>query len=352
MQPVRVVNMRSLVLWGLAIYLVYHIIDLIAFTITLFALAFFFAVVLDPPIRRLDRKGLSRGWSVAVIAITFFVILGAAALFGIPPLIQEGSDLVRNAPSYYQQLQGRIEDLFPALADQLKEVDPQQKLTELGQSLLPRIGRISLGILGGIFSFFVIVVLTLYTLADPGPLIRGTVRAAPRQYRRLVLRIIARINLQLQAWVRATFWMMLIIGVMCGLGLWALGVKGALLFGVIAGIGDAIPTIGPIISAIPPIVVTVATDPMKALWIAVLFLVIQQVENNLLVPRIMSATMNLHPISVLFFVIAMGGLMGPLGILLATPLCAITKVLYEEIYSRRVHGHAAPARQVESESAS
>jgi len=339
-KPVRVVNFRSLVFWALAIYLAYHLIDLITVTVTLFALAFFFAIVLDPPIRKLDRRGLSRGWSVAVIAL---VVLGGIALvlaLAIPPLVQEGTDLVRNAPHYSRQLQLRIEgwlENYPLLKGQIEQIDLQARLNQLGQSVLPRVGTYSLGVLGGIFSFFVIFIITLYTLADPGPIVRGIVRAAPRQYRSVVLRILARISLQLQGWVRATFWMMLIIGVMCGVGLWAIGVKGALLFGIIAGIGEAIPTIGPILSAIPPIVVTLAgEDPNKAIWVAVLFLVVQQIENNLLVPRIMSATLNLHPVSVLFFVIAMGGLMGPLGILLATPLCAITKVVYDEVYRRRI----------------
>ena len=341
-KPVRVANFRALVFWALAVYLIYHLIDLIAFTVLLFALAFFFAIVLDPPIRKLDRRGLSRGWSVAIIALGFLAAVGLAVYLAVPPIVREGADLVKYAPAYSTKLRERAVDVlgdYPAIRKQVEQIDLQQKLSELGESVLPRIGRYSLGILGGLFSLFVIFVITLYTLADPGPIVRGAVRAAPKRYRSVVLRILARISLQLQGWVRATFWMMLIIGVMCGVGLWLLGVKGAFLFGVIAGIGEAIPTIGPIISAIPPVIVTLASDdPNKAIWVLLLFFIVQQVENNLLVPRIMSATMNLHPVSVLFFVIAMGGLMGPLGILLATPLCAITKVVYDEVYRRRIQG--------------
>jgi len=168
--------------------------------------------------------------------------------------------------------------------------------------------------------------------------VRGFVRAMPRAWRRTALRVLVRVSAQLQAWVRATFLMMLVIGVLCGAGLWAIGVQSPLLFGVVAGIGEAIPTIGPILSAIPPFVVTLAVDPAKAIWVLVLFFVVQQLENNLLVPRVMASSLNLHPVSVLFFVVAMGALMGPLGILLATPLCAATKVAYEEVYRRRILG--------------
>jgi len=123
--------------------------------------------------------------------------------------------------------------------------------------------------------------------------------------------------------------------VMSGLGLWALGVKNALLFAIIAGIGESIPTIGPILSAIPPFLVVFADDPAKAMWILILFFFIQQLENNLLVPRIMASQLRLHPVSVLFCVIAMGALLGPLGILLATPICALVKVVYSEVYAAR-----------------
>jgi predicted PurR-regulated permease PerM len=128
---------------------------------------------------------------------------------------------------------------------------------------------------------------------------------------------------------------MLIVGTVSGIGLWLMKVPNAVLFGVLAGIGEGIPTIGPILSAIPPVAVALADDPMKALWVAVLFLGIQQLENNLLVPFIMGSRLNLHPVSILFFVLALGSVLGFAGALLAVPTAIITKVLWEEFYLRR-----------------
>lgn len=230
----------------------------------------------------------------------------------------------------------------PAIRDYLRGVDLKERFSALGAIVLPRIGRYSLSLLSGILAGLLVLVITLYTLAHPEPLVRGIVRALPRGWRRTALRVLVRVSAQLQAWVRATFLMMLVIGVLCGAGLWAIGVQPPLLFGVIAGIGEAIPTIGPILSAIPPFVVALAVEPAKAPWVLVLFFVVQQLENNLLVPRVMASSLNLHPVSVLFFVVAMGALMGPLGILLATPLCAATKVVYEEVYRRQILGERRP----------
>jgi predicted PurR-regulated permease PerM len=204
-------------------------------------------------------------------------------------------------------------------------------MSDAGKRLAAQIGRFSLGVLGGLLTGVIVLVTALYTVLDPKPLVRGVVMAAPVKYRRLALRIVVGVSEQVQAWARATLWLMVIVGVACGLGLWAIGVRSALLFGILAGVGEAIPTIGPILTAIPPALVAFADEPTKALWVLGLFLAVQQLEQHLLVPRIMAAALRLHPVSVLFFVVALGGLLGPLGVLLATPLCAAVKVAYREI---------------------
>jgi len=343
--PVQVVNLRTLVFWALAVYLLVRFVDTISVTAFLFAVAFFFAALLDPPIRWLDRHGLSRGMSVALIALLVLAAAGLAIYLAVPPLAREANAQVAQVPQYTQQLQQRLDRLlaqYPSLRAQIDPAEIGDKAVSLGQNVLPKLGQFSFSFLSGFASLFLILILTLYTLADPKPLVRGVIIAFPRSYRRMALRVMARIDQQLRAWARATFWMMLIVGTMCGLGLWALGVQSALLFALIAGVGEAIPTIGPILSAIPPFLVTLAGDPVKANWVLVLYLAVQQIENNLLVPRIMASNLNLHPVSVLFFVIVMGSQFGPLGILIATPLCAILKVIYQEVYMPAVNPGGKP----------
>ena len=131
---------------------------------------------------------------------------------------------------------------------------------------------------------------------------------------------------------------MLIIGVLSGLGLWAIGVPNSLLFGILAGLGEAVPVVGPIVTCVPPFLVMLATDPLRAFWVIVLFMLIQQIEGNILVPRIMSSAMDLHPVPVLFAVVVMGSLTGPIGLLLAIPILAIGKIVVEETYFKSVAG--------------
>jgi putative permease len=340
---IRIVNIRSLVFWAVGAYLVLHVIDAIAATLIVFGIAIFFAIVLDPPIRRLDRRGLSRGMSVAVIAMSVLMVFALASYLALPPLADEIADLGRNGTRYLTQAQERVHTWlapYPVLQDKLAEVDLGERIGHLIRNAGPRVGRYSLTFLNGVLSAVLVFIIMLYTVANPKPLVRGVVQSLPKAHRRTAIRILVRTSVQLQNWVRATFWMMLIIGVMSGIGLWALGVPNPLLFAVIAAIGEAIPTIGPILSAIPPFIVMLAADPTKALYVLLLYFVIQQVENNLLVPRIMASNLKLHPVSVMFFVVAMGAMMGPLGILLATPLCAVTKVAYTELHRQNRRARA------------
>jgi len=335
---VRVVNLRSLVLWGGLAYAAYLLIDAVALALLVFGVAFFLAILLEPPIRRLHKRGMSRRGAVGVVVATLLATLAVLIWWIVPPIVEEAVTIGAHVPSVAASLQQRLEDVttrYPEVRKQIASADLAGRLGTIGQALLPRVGRLSLSFLSGIISILFVLVVALYTIADPTPLVRGPLRALPASWRWCALRVLARMSGQFQAWARATFLMMLCIGVLTGIALWLIGARSPLLFALIAGLGEAIPTIGPILSAVPPILVTLSEDPAKALWIAVIFLGIQQVENNLLVPRIMASTMNLHPVSVLFFVVSLGSLIGPLGILLAAPLCATVKVLFEEVYLRR-----------------
>jgi len=337
---VRLANAPQIALWALAAVLALRLVDAVAQAAVIFLTGLFFAVVLDPAIRRV-RRYVSR--PVAVMGLVLILAVAAALVvrFVIPPILEQSRELALNVPAYAQRIQARFEELaqeHPELREQVRGSQLADALASVGRVALESVARASVSVVQGLFAALLVVLVTVYTAADPRPLLRGMVMAVPPRRRRVALRILAGISEQLQAWVRATGWLMLAIGVSATLGLWALGVKSPLLFGVLAGIGEAVPTIGPIVTAIPPILVTLADDPMRALWVAVFFIALQQAENHLLVPRIMATTLKLHVISVLFFVLVMGTLLGPLGILLSTPVCASLKVVYREL-------HASPERR-------
>jgi predicted PurR-regulated permease PerM len=203
---------------------------------------------------------------------------------------------------------------------------------------LRQAGRYTATAAGALLSIFLLLVLVIYTTASPAPLVTGLLGAVPAASRPRVVSALRRILVQLKNWASGSLLLGLIVGVMTGVGLMLVGKLSGqtfpyiLLFSVIAGVGELIPNIGPILSAIPPVLIALTIDPMLALWVVVLFLIIQQSENNLIVPYVMGQSLDLHPVSVMFTVLVMGLLFGLLGAILAVPVCAIAKICWEEFY--------------------
>ena len=337
----RVVNLRSLVIWSVGTYLLIRFIDAITVTILFFILAIVLAIALDGPIGWLQKHGVSRGFSVTILALLLLVTVGLGGYFGGPVIQKQVESILIEVPVVSTNLQSRAEKLtcrYPILHDYVKKINVKKRLAETGEASLPRLGRFTLDVLSGVVAVLLLVAVTFYTVGNPGPLVKGGLRALPKPSRPAGIRIYRRVLEQIQAWSRATFWLILIVGVLSGLGLWIIGVPSPLVFGILAGLGEAIPVVGPIITCVPPFLVMLSTDPVKALFVVGLFVAIQQLEGNVLVPRIMASAMNLHPVPLLFCVVVMGTLTGPIGLLLAIPLLAIVKIVYEETYLRRIAG--------------
>ncbi|MBC8138421.1 MAG: AI-2E family transporter [Fibrella sp.] len=289
----------------------------------------------------MEARGIKRGISVAGVALILLTGIGTTVYLAGPRLAQEAVTLVQKGPERAARVRDNIirqTRNYPKVAEFIEKNGStfnSATLAKNATAFLPRIGRYTLSFFGALATGFFLFVVTLYMVAQPKPLIKGFLSAVPPAYRKEATHALTRIVGQLEAWALATLLLMVIIGVMSGVGLALLGVPNALLFGIIAGLGEAIPTIGPILSAVPPFAVAVADDPVKGGQVLLLFLVVQQLENNLLVPWIMSRNLNLHPVSILFFVVSLGSLLGVAGALLAVPTAIIVKILWEEFYLKK-----------------
>ncbi len=138
-------------------------------------------------------------------------------------------------------------------------------------------------------------------------------------------------------WLIGQVELSLVIGVVVYLGLTVLGVQGALLLAVVAAVGEAIPIVGPVLSAIPAVIVALTQSPLLALATAIMYLVVQQLENNLLVPKIMERAVAIHPLAVIIALIIGGELLGIGGALVAVPVAAALAVILDELRWERLH---------------
>jgi predicted PurR-regulated permease PerM len=334
--------LQGAILFAFGLFLLYRLAGPLSTLLLSFLLVFILAAVFNPVVVWLHRRGIPRIVSAAGLAL---VILGGTALLGwliLPPLGKELGELFRNLPGKQERFQHYYEGViqrFPLLANQLPP--PHELAARLGPQLtklVSQFGHYTLNVVVGAVSLVILLMLVVFTLANPVPLVTGLLGAVPQSMESRVETALRRILEQLKNWAFGSLKLGIILGLLTAVGLWGLGKATGhpfpylLLFSLIAGIGELIPNIGPLVTSVPPLLIALTIDPMLALWVAILYLLIHQAENNLIMPVVMGKSLDLHPVSLIFTVLVMGSLFGLLGAVLAVPVAAILKVCWEEFY--------------------
>ena len=284
---------------------------------------------------RHNRPGLSRGISVGLIFLIGIGIFVGLIIAVVPPTIEQGQRFVDGFPDFLNNARVTIEgwvaqyaDLVPAdLRDQA-----EQALAGAGGIIGAAAWNVvkqTLGIITGSFAFILGLatapVLIFYLMKDSGP-IRESINApfptAVRPYLREIMDIADR---TLGGYIRGQLLLGLIVGVIVTIGLLALQVPFAVVLGIVAGLTELVPIIGPWIGGAAGVLVTLATAPDKVLYVILLYLIVQLLENTLLVPRIQADKLNMHPIAVILVITVGSQYFGLWGVILGPPLVALAK---------------------------
>lgn len=304
-------------------------------------LAAILATGLSPVVDRLTRRQwtrrrrrLSRPLSIALVYVGLLVAFGALASLLITPMVVETREIVQRAPELYRQLQEMLTELqqrytwLPDLTSILNRLP--QEAGQLGQYLGAATG-VAFRVFGGVVSAVTVLILSVYMLLE-GPIIKeGFLRLFPRAHQRRVETVLQHIGQKFGGWLRGQLFLGFVIGITAGLGTWVLGLPYPFLLGLAAGITELIPMVGPVLGAIPAVLVALFGPTWRLLAVIVLFTVIQQVENNLLVPRVMKQAVGLSPLLTIVAIMIGAQLMGILGALLAVPVAAALQVIVGEI---------------------
>lgn len=302
-----------------------------AVLLLLFALVL--AIAINGPVVKLEKRGIKRGWATAIVFLLIFLAFAAIAVFIGPKINEQISVLIRNLPGYLTQATTKISSWFvnyPELQKEIK-IDPSQM-----SSLLPsipktimQVGSFSLSLLSQFLVVIVFISMVGYMIGNPRPLFELYLLSFPPSKRDKATVAFTRISFMIRGWMRSMLIGGFINAVLATVFLHIMGVPGAFVWGALAFFTEFIPRVGFFIKAIPPVLIALSIDSTTAIWVAVFYLAVDEFMADFVMPRVRSNIMKIHPVSILFAVMAMGVAFGFIGVLLATPLTAIVKAYYE-----------------------
>ena len=333
------------------------VVSAVSHVVLLFLVAAIVAVLLEPLVRALQRVWIPRGVSIAIVYLSFaaamVVVVGAlgvlvvdrteAAANRIDAYLTEevGQTGETEAERDVDRFQGWLDDhglerieIRPSgqdLVDRIQQADPQQYTSDV----IDFLEGAAFSIFELLFSLVLIVVVSIYMLLDMDRLAAAIDRRFPPAPGSQPL--LRRVEGAVAGYVKGQFLVSLIIGASAGVGLWLIGTLGwaegqddyALLFGSWVAVAELIPYLGPWLGAIPPIIYALVTDPVSAIWVTLLFLGIHQIEGHVVVPKVMGTALRLHPLLVIFGLLAGGQIYGLPGVFLALPTLAALRAIWE-----------------------
>jgi predicted PurR-regulated permease PerM len=266
--------------------------------------------------------------------VIYAAVIGSIAALGaavIPPLVQQSQAFWKDMPAHMDQVQQRLSSWGLISPDTSFKELLQQAPAGSGDAVNVVLGTVW-GFVGGIFGLVSILLLTFYLLVEAQDVFTLFVRLFPRESRPRVAKVSALAAEKISAWLGGQMLLGLIIGGMSAVGYFLMGVPYFFVLAVIAGIGEMIPMVGPLLSAIPAVGVALTVSPALALGVAAFCFGLQMIENNVLVPKVMGQTVGLSAVTVITALAIGSELLGFAGALLAVPTAAIIQVLFEELY--------------------
>jgi predicted PurR-regulated permease PerM len=296
------------------------------------------AIGLSPLVNELERKRLMRQrvprWAaILVIYLCIVAALIAVAAMVIPAVVMQARDLAREFPRLLHQAQQWLINHGVLTREISAQEAVQTASVSDAQDYLQFVANAVLGVIGGVFGLITVLVLAFYLLVDSSSLILVFLRLFPREKRPQVNDACRRVTNKISAWLGGQLLLSGIIGSTAALGLFLMGVPFFWVLALVAAIGEMIPIVGPILSAVPAIAVALSVSPTLALGVIVFFFAQQQLENHLLVPKIMQRQVGISPVFVIIALLIGGSLLGVMGAILAVPTAAILQVLLEETLS-------------------
>jgi len=302
--------------------------------------------LLNPIVSALEQRGVPRVAGAGVVYVLFLCLVVLAVSLLVPVVTRQVSQVIDHFPNYVADAQAQVrrvaarfgaEPNFRLDADQVRNWlaagDNRQAVTRYMTGLR----SFTTSLLSGLVIFVIGPIMAFYLLVDLPRLRRGAMALIPPGRRDEVRILMERIGQAVGGFFRGQLLVALFVGVASSLGLWAVGLPFWLLVGIVAGVFNLVPLIGPFIAGgLAVIIALVGGEPLTALWAALVLLAVQQLDNHLISPNVMSRTVQLHPVVVMLALLVGASFAGLFGMLVIVPLVAVAKIVFLFLWSRYV----------------
>ncbi len=321
-------------------------------------IAIVMGTVIRPVVTWLYRRGLPRIAGVIFVYLMLLTLLIGFALLLFPLILEQGTTIAAAVPGYYQSLREwmagfpnqlivRLSDFLPATLPSLQPIQQtaQQMLASAGQAL----GYVSLAA-KAIFIAIVVLILAFHWTLDGPRIIQSLLPLVSKDKREGIGELISSMETKIGSYLAGQSFLCLVIGILALVAYLLIGLPNALVLALLAGVFEAVPMIGPLLGAIPAGVIALSIGPSKLIWVIVATIIIQQLENSLLVPRVMRKAVGINPFVSLLSLFAFSSLFGIAGALMAIPIAAIIQLLLDRFvfHPGTIEAEVSPGRDLAS----
>ncbi|MBQ7257538.1 MAG: AI-2E family transporter [Abditibacteriota bacterium] len=328
---------KDLIIAGIVLFLVIvcaKFISIISSILLMGGLALIFSTILNRPVSALAKKGCNRTIAtfICLFLLIGFIILATAII--VPQVSKESKAIKKNFPEFQQKLEAKLDVIAEKEGIDIKHLEDNAFIKDKIQKALPHVlsGATKLGasVIGCLIHTIVIILLMVYILCDPKPLIKGFLDPWSFGVKKSLRRCLLRIEKMLFAWAFGLCCGMLCMFLLTWLGLSLIKMEGAFLFAIIAGFLNIIPTLGPFLAAVLPVFITLVTKPIQVIYVLIIYIGMHQIESHVMTPLIMKKQLDIHPMILILAILVMFMFFGMVGAFITAPVMATISIIYDE----------------------
>ena len=324
--PIRIeISYRTIIFAVSFLIAIWFLIQIREIIILIFLSIIFLSALLKP-VNWLSARKIPRVLSVIIVYILVLTLISFIIGIIVPPLVKQSQDFISKLPQILSTVNNFL--IFHQIPVENFSNGIERQLEQLASNII----SISTKIFQSIFLFITIFVFTFYLLLEWKKFIKFVTSPFSGRQEKIVESVITKVENGLGQWIRGQLSLSLIVGILTYFGLRLLGIPFALPLALIAGILEIVPIIGPIISSIPAILVGLTVAPILGLAAAALFFIIQQIENNFIIPLVMSKAVGIQPPIIIVALLIGAKLAGVAGAFLAVPIVVVAKIVIKEVF--------------------